>query len=153
MFLARVPKIENPERRAVVLKSRGLVPAEYEPHGDNEDRGPPELPGPDLDRPDYLEGMYLFYVWVLRAAATKRSFGEIRSLGRTLGEIYDELARIRRPGRKSVWELSPEERRAKFAASMPGAPLDMLWAALDELIRRGEIGVDEFRDRMAEIDR
>ena len=75
----------------------------------------------------------MIMAWAVTSAARRGSVGQVlKTLGQ-MRKVYDDLAKIRAPGRRSIWEGTPEERAQRFAASAATASTELLEACAAEL--------------------
>jgi hypothetical protein len=93
----------------------------------------PPVPGIELEPGDYLEGLYMIMAWAVTEAARRGSVGQVLKTLGSMRKVYDDHAKIREPGRRSIWEGTPEERAQRFAASAATASTELLEACAAEL--------------------
>ncbi len=74
--------------------------------------------------------------WAVTEAARRGSPGQVLKTVAQMRKVYNDHAKIREPGRRSIWEGTPEERAERFAASAATASTELLEACAAELRRR-----------------
>ena len=127
----RIPLVTDPAEAAALIASAprsrnratvvvGVIPL-------------PPVPGIELEPGDYLEGLYMIMAWAVTEAARRGSVGQVLKTLSQMRKIYNDLAKIREPGRRSIWEGTPEERAERFAASAATASTELLEACAAEL--------------------
>jgi hypothetical protein len=131
----RIPLVTDPAEAAALIASAPRSPNRAT--RPVEDVIPlPAVPSVDLEPDDYLEGIYMIMAWAVTSAARRGSVGQVlKTLGQ-MRKVYDDLAKIREPGRRSIWEGTPEERAQRFAASAATASTELLEACAAELRHR-----------------
>ena len=133
----RIPLVTNAAEAAALIAGAPKSPNRARTSGEIANQEPPPpLPSVDLDPADFLDGMYHFLAWSVTGAAQRHSSGSVDRMISQMREIYAELTKIRKPGRRSIWDGTPEERTARFAIAVDAAPLELLEACAAELRRR-----------------
>lgn len=129
----RIPLVTDPaQAKALIAHAQ----AKNRPVPDDEIIPLPPVPGIDLEPGDYLEGIYMIMAWAVTNAARRGSIGQVLKTLPQMRKVYDDLTKIREPGRRSIWEGTPEERAQRFAASAATASTELLEACAAELRHR-----------------
>ena len=128
----RIPLVTDPAEAAALIASAPRSPNRATRAVDDVIPLPP-VPGIDLEPADYLEGIYLIMAWAVTEAARRGSPGQVLKTVAQMRKVYNDHAKIREPGRRSIWEGTPEERAERFAASAATASTELLEACAAEL--------------------
>jgi len=107
----RIPLVTDPAEAAALIASAprsrnratvvdGVIPL-------------PPVPGIELEPADYLEGIYMIMAWAITEAARRGHTGQVLKTVAQMRKIYNDHAKIREPGRRSIWEGTPELQRPR----------------------------------------
>ena len=149
-LLARVDKIRATPGRLQAIDdpeaADKLINAHKPAHGAGSrlivDVGPaPAMPTADLSPLEHLQYMYRIEQHSLKVAQARQRIKDIPKITRRMGELYEQLAKMRRPsGADSPWQQGTStEQFKRFAVAMKTAPPELLAAAVAESKRRAKV--------------